>query len=131
MEGVRFTQVVAAQPEGADGCLVRFSDINDAEMAQQLVGCTVLLEGDPPEGAQQDDALEVLRGFEVVDEVLGPVGVVESVDAGPDRFQPLMHVRRSHSAEDALIPLVEDLIVRIDEQEERIHMRLPSGLLDI
>ena len=48
----------------------------------------------------------------------------------PSATQPLLTVRRAEGGE-ALIPLVDEFIVDVDEDGRRIDVSLPAGLLDL
>ncbi len=126
----RFASVDAFEEDGPDGCIAVLGGVADRSAAELLSGCMVLLEGEAPEEEGDTVPFSGIVGFIVEDADAGEVGVVEAVDAGPDRVQPLITVARTN-APSALIPLVDDLIVSIDEARQCLIMRLPSGLLDI
>lgn len=126
----RFASVDALEGDAAGGCIAVFEGVADRSVAERLSGCTVLLKGEAPEEEMASAPFSSIQGFVVEDVSAGEVGVVEAVDAGPDRVQPLITVARE-GAPSALIPLVDELIVRVDEEGQRLIMQLPAGLLDI
>ena len=67
-------------------------------------------------------------GWSVHDERAGYVG--EVVEVAERATQPLLTVRRAEGGE-ALIPLVDEFIVDVDEDDRRIDVSLPAGLLDL
>lgn len=126
----RFALVDAFEGDAADGCIAVFDGVACRSAAELLSGCRVLLKGEAPGDEAEDIPFSGIEGFTVEDADTGEVGVVEAVDAGPDRVQPLITVARE-GAPSALIPLVDELIVDVDEEGQRLIMRLPAGLLDI
>lgn len=126
----RFASVDAFEEVCPDGCVAVFSGVADRSAAELLLGCTVLLEGEALEEEGGGAPFSGIVGFTVEDADAGEVGVVDAVDAGPDRVQPLLTVARA-GAPSALIPLADDLIISIDEARQRLIMQLPAGLLDI
>ena len=54
----------------------------------------------------------------------------EVVEVAERATQPLLTVRRAEGGE-ALIPLVDEFIVEVDEDGRRIDVSLPAGLLDL
>ena len=77
---------------------------------------------------EEAEALPAWEGWSVHDERAGYVG--EVVEVAERATQPLLTVRRLEGGE-ALIPLVDEFIVGIDEGGRRIDVSLPAGLLDL
>ena len=59
----------------------------------------------------------------------GFVGVVESVVENPGQF--LLSVAPADGGGPVLVPLVDALVVGLDEDARRIDVDLPDGLLDL
>ena len=74
------------------------------------------------------ELLPAWEGWSVHDECAGYVG--EVVEVAERATQPLLTVRRAEGGE-ALIPLVDEFIVEVDEDGRRIDVSLPAGLLDL
>lgn len=83
---------------------------------------------DLPESALAAEA-DGLEGFEVRDARAGFVGVVESVVENPGQF--LLSVAPADGGRRVLVPLVDALVVGLDEDARRIDVDLPDGLLDL
>ena len=77
---------------------------------------------------EEAEALPAWEGWSVHDECAGYVG--EVVEVAERATQPLLTVRRAEGGE-ALIPLVDEFIVDVDEDGRRIDVSLPAGLLDL
>jgi 16S rRNA processing protein RimM len=107
---------------------LRIENIETADQAKQLVGCTCWL----PLTALP--ALEGNRfyfheipGFEVVDEREGRIGIAEEVI---DRMmQPVLRV--TDEALEYFIPLAEGVVTKLNRETKTLHVICPDGLLNI
>ncbi len=125
------TLTVREASERADNeALVFFEEIADLSAAELLAGCELLAREDEVDLSVLEDAEELpaWEGWEVHDGVAGLVG--EVVEVAERATQPLLTVRRPEGGE-ALIPLVDEFIVDVDEAARRIDVALPTGLLDL
>lgn len=130
IDAPRYVRVESLRVRDDYEAVVFFDQVKDASVAEALVGCHCLARR-----AEIDlDALEEEAdypswdGWRVFDEEAGFVGEVSHIEDRP--LQPLLVVNREGKSE-ALIPLVEDFIVEIDEDEQTILMSLAPGLLDL
>lgn len=130
LDAPRNVTVESLQMRGDSEALVFFEEVTDADVAEALVGCHCLARRNEVELSDFEDARGFLswEGWRVFDAAEGYVGIVSAIDDRP--YQPLLVVARE-GASDALIPLVEDFLVSVDEEEKRIDMKLASGLLDL
>ena len=109
-----------------DNALVKFVDIDTQERAAELTGCDVYFER---ERAEQDEDAELsfaqIVGFEIVDETSDKsVGKIAFVDDSTDNTL--------FELEDGmLIPVAEEWIKEIDNNNKKIIMALPEGLIDL
>ncbi len=113
-------------PKG--GFVVAFDTVRDVDAAEALVGCFCLARRDD----LPDDVLELqeggIEGFSVVDEVAGLLGVAVAINEMPG--QHLLEVARPDGTT-VLIPVVDEFVVGVDEEERCIHVSVPSGLLEL
>ena len=110
--------------------LVFFDEVSDLSSAELLAGCELLAREEDIDASvlEEAEALPAWEGWSVHDERAGYVG--EVVEVAERATQPLLTVRRPEGGE-ALIPLVDEFIVGIDEGGRRIDVSLPAGLLDL
>ncbi len=111
----------------ADTALVYFAGIEDLETAELLVGkhCIVRTADIPEELlAAQIDFLD----YAVVDTQHGALGVLTDVITNP--AQSILVVSRAGKA-DILIPLVDEFVVDIEDELERIVVSIPQSLIDL
>ena len=115
---------IAGVRTGPKGPLVRLSDIDSSAKAHEIVGRWLLGRGVEPEAT---DVSDVLIGMRVHDRVRGDIGVVTDVivtgandvlvvDDGP--FGQV------------LVPVIEDVILGIDEASRVVDVALLDGLID-
>lgn len=106
--------------------LVKFEDIDTQERAAELTGCEVFF---PRALAEADEGADLsfaqIVGFEIHDETTGKfVGIIDSVDTSTDNV--LFELE-----DGTLIPVAEEWIKDIDNNNKKITMTLPEGLIDL
>ncbi len=115
--------------EGVSGnaSVIKLADIDKEEDVKTLTGQPILLESNK---VKQSFVFSWnhLRGFTVKDTDLFFEGIIEQIELYPQG--PMMLVKttigKSH-----LIPIVEEWIVRIEEEKKEIFMKLPEGLTEL
>lgn len=110
--------------------LVFFNEVEDAHTAEMLVGCHCLV---PKTDVEEEMlALEQLlvswEGWRAIDEQAGFEGEVVSVEDRP--AQSLLVLRRVDGSE-AYVPLVDEFVAEVDEDERCIYLTCPAGLFDL
>jgi 16S rRNA processing protein RimM len=65
--------------------------------------------------------------YQVEDEVLGTLGTVKEVYSTGAQ-DVLIMIYKGH---EVLIPLLDEIIPKVDKQAKVVHSRLPDGLLDV
>lgn len=115
--------------EGSQGKhLVYFEDITNRNDAEQLEGHFCLVrKADLPAGYDAAEGFDVVD-YSVVDEDLGPLGVVVRIEENP--AHPLLVVS-AEGDHDVLIPVVDEFIVSVDDDTQQIRVHIPAGLLDL
>lgn len=108
--------------------IVKFKSINNQEDADRIKNTEVYI----PESIVKanDDGgvyLHELIGFTVVDNQLGEVGTVETVN--DNSAQTLLIVKQDFT--EHIIPYVDAFIEKVDTSNKIIHTHLPEGLLDM
>ena len=98
--------------------------VRDFEEAKSISGNALYL---PLERVQEEEQEISLVGFSVFDATENEIGPVVDVQELPQQI--ILFVE--HKGQRQMIPLVEDFIVYISQEEQRIVLDLPEGLLDI
>jgi 16S rRNA processing protein RimM len=68
-----------------------------------------------------------IRGFRVVDAIHGELGVVEDILELP--AQPLIRIKTGKK--EILVPLVDEVIIKVDRARKVLAIRAPEGLIAI
>ena len=119
---VRAARITAVRP-GPKGPLFAFTGVADISTADALRGRNVLVRSaDVPEVPEEFDPV----GLRVVDETRGLLGVIEDVivTGANDVWMiqgPFGQV---------LVPVIDDVVLSIDEDEGEVRVRLLPGLID-
>jgi len=110
--------------------VVFFEQVKDASIAEALLGCHCLARRSEIdlESFEEESDYPSWDGWKVYDEKAGYVGEISHIEERP--LQPLLVVSRTERPE-ALIPLVDEFIVEINEEEQVLYMDLAPGLLDL
>ncbi|MDA3937670.1 MAG: ribosome maturation factor RimM [Actinomycetota bacterium] len=117
---------VTAVRQGPKGPLVTFADIRDIDAASALRGSTIMARPqDLPDEFMQAPFDPI--GFEVTDVEHGLIGtLVEEIVTGAND----VWVVEGAQFGQVLIPVIDECILDIDEDESVIHVKLLPGLLD-
>lgn len=143
LDAPRRAHVTSAVPLDDHSFAVTFDVVEDIDVAEVLVGCHCLVRrAELPAGAL-DVRPDAWEGWHVFDASAGFVGEVLGMMELPG--QTLLEVapgaepaaaEESGAASETsertiLIPLVDEFIVSVDEDECRIDVDVPSGLLEL
>lgn len=100
--------------------------IGSQEKAKQFVGCRLFTEKENIEISEEGFHLEMLKGFTLLDKTIGQIGpVLFTENFGGNMVLTVKYLNR-----EVMVPINEDLIVRIDREQLILVMDLPVGLLD-
>lgn len=116
---------------GRSGALVRFSDIDTSQRAEEFVGQEVYVRALEEEPSGDELYFEDLEGYTaVISEEGGATSIKGLISAYVDNeLNPLFAVETA-SAE-ILIPASEDFIEAVDVKKREVVFSLPEGLLGL
>jgi 16S rRNA processing protein RimM len=111
----------------AQKAIFKFEEVDSLEQATGLTGLELFLplSALPPLEGNAFYYHELV-GLRLIDETAGEVGIIGEVVSGQ---QDLLIVDRQGI--EILVPLHDELIVKLDREKQELHMQLPDGLLDI
>ena len=110
--------------KGTFGYFIKLCRISDEKLAKTLCGKEIFYDKEIDfDTDNQEFQLIFLKGYKIVDEIIGEIGVVDDIDESTINT---LFVVGEH-----LIPLAEDFILNIDSKKKIIFTRLPEGLLDL
>lgn len=107
---------------------VKFEDVDSEGDADALLGKAVYLPLDllPKLEGNKFYYHEVI-GFKIEDKRLGNVGIIVAIN--DSAAQPLFEVKKGYT--EILIPMIDQFIVQVDRENEKIVMDLPEGLIEM
>ena len=107
---------------------VSIEEVDSEHQANELIGKSVYLPLDQLPSLNDDQFYyHEIIGFEIVDSTLGPVGTI--INVNDTNSQVLLEV--DHMNKKILIPLVDEIIHKIDKEKKQIHLFIPNGLLNL
>jgi 16S rRNA processing protein RimM len=112
---------------GADILKLKFDGYNSSDRVIEFVGCKVYLTT-PPAIGENNEEMRTLTGYAVLNSSKVSLGTVDEVIENPGQW--LLSVV-STSNKTILIPLHEDLILKIDNRKKFLIMEIPDGLTEI
>ncbi|MGV8082672.1 MAG: ribosome maturation factor RimM [Coriobacteriia bacterium] len=122
---VRSARIVSVR-QGSRGPLVRFDAVGDITLAASLRGAQVLArEDDLPVPLEPTDEEADVIGYQVYDDRHGLLGeVTEIIYTGANDVWVI-----EGPLGEVLVPVIDEVVVGVDEDAERIDVRLLPGLL--
>ena len=106
---------------------IKFNEVNDDIYANQLISKNVFIESNDhiDENTETSVYSEIIN-FKVFDkeEKIGEV-----ININENLPQPVFEV--NYKSKTVMVPIHEDLIIKIDKENKNIFLRIPDGLLDI
>ena len=112
---------------GNSRALVRLTDIENFEDAAELEGRRIFSKsGNVGDGQYEEGDFSFLEGWALYndDEKVGLIGAFNDIPGNP-----CLEVETEKGA--VMIPLHEDFILEIDEENDALYMSLPDGLFNL
>ncbi len=111
-----------------DKATIKLEDVHDIEAASALTGKDIFLPLELlPELTGNKFYYHEIINFTIIDEEFGTIGELANVLEYPN--QTLMQI--FHDSKEVLIPIIDELIIKVDRQNKQIIVRAPEGLIDL
>ncbi len=108
--------------------LARFEDINTISEAGKIKGCPLYLpDSFLPALEDQQFYFHEVVGFDVIDQKEGEIGKVARFYEYPNQ----VFLAVDYSGNEVLIPVNDQIIVRVDKERSTLEVNLPVGLLNL
>ncbi len=107
-----------------NGMILVLEEVTSVEKAKSMLGKAVFIDSGLIE-EQEEDFNWI--GFEVIDKIHGSIGTIAGVS--DNGHQVLLNI--PYKGKEVLLPLVEDFIEKIDEQDRKLFFNAPEGLIDV
>jgi len=106
--------------------ILHFDDSDSVEQSKKLVSREVFVE-ESVLAKVVDDSPLLWIGFEVIDAHVGSLGPIEDIYQTAQQW--LATVR--YKDQEALLPIIEQTLQRVDLKQKKVFLELPDGLLEI
>ncbi|RBL94020.1 ribosome maturation factor RimM [Chitinophaga flava] len=106
---------------------IHLEGIDTKEAAQKLMPGQVYLQEDDFKAQTASSAPLALLGFTVEDAHHGTLGTVEEVIEMPMQVLIKVHIQ----GKEALLPVNEQSLVKVDRKNQVVHLDLPEGLVEL
>jgi 16S rRNA processing protein RimM len=111
-----------------DKAIVKFEGINRIEEAQPLVRKTLYLSLDQLDELSDDQFYyHEIIGYQIVDEHLGPLGLIKTIYNQP--HQDL--IAMEYKEKEILIPISHEHVLKANHEKKELSVKLPDGLIDV
>ena len=107
--------------------IVKFEDVNDDKAAKELLTKKVFVERHHMAETDVESSWIDVIGYVAVDSIAGNLGVIEGIEEYPQQWLARCIVK----GKEVLIPLNEDTVTEIDDEQKTVYLDLPEGLLDL
>jgi len=118
-EGLRF--------KSGEAVIANLEWIDSDKKAKELCGLSVFVYQDEVVEFEDELSPNALVGYQLFDETLGLIGEITEVND----FSGNVLLSVVYHGKEAMVPLNEDLIVRLNEELREIELRIPDGLFDL
>lgn len=119
-----FVSKIKSEQEGE--IVLHFEDTDSPEAARLLVGKEVFADEAVLATAGQDSPL-LWIGFEAIDEKTGSLGPVEDIYQTAQQWLATVRI----NGKEALLPLIEQTLKKVDIKNRKLFLDMPDGLLDV
>lgn len=126
LKGPRLLTVASIEESGGI-YVVSFDEIDSIDVAEELVGHSLLVEESTIDQEMLEDYEEPITGFCVLDVEFGDLGQI--VDVVSTDFQDTLVIEGQYGS--VLIPYVEQFVNLVDYDAERVEVAIPRGLLEL
>lgn len=118
-DGLRF--------KSGESVIVRLDWVDSDKKAKALCGLSVYVDQNDVFLSEDELSTNALVGYQLYDETLGLIGEITDVND----YSGNLLLSVDYEGREVLIPLNEELMVRLDEDLQEIELRIPEGLFHL
>lgn len=107
--------------------IVKLEDINDEASARRFIKLEVFIEQKKRKSKSEIISVQDLINYHLIDSTFGDLGPIIRIDEFPQQEIAVCIVKEK----EVLIPINNDFIDSIDDENRLINMSLPEGLIDV
>ncbi|MDE7402607.1 MAG: ribosome maturation factor RimM [Muribaculaceae bacterium] len=119
------------RPKGSESYLIKLKGVDSCEEAQKLVNKTIYVLRKDIVDYYDDENLEFaddFEGYTIIDSNLGEIGEIVEVD---DSTANVLFLVRDKSDNTLYIPVADEFIDEIDDDNHIVRTTLPDGLVNL
>lgn len=121
--------LVSSVKEHASGNIIlKFDGYDSSEVMTEFTGCRIFISHEKIKDKKEIPAQAILTGFRLYDRSKNYIGLVQKVMSLPMQYMLVLH---DDEGNELLIPINEDWLIEMDEDEKTIIMDLPDGIIQI
>tara|TARA_B100001245_G_scaffold187835_1_gene145946 strand:- start:212 stop:724 length:513 start_codon:yes stop_codon:yes gene_type:complete len=106
---------------------IKFNEVNDDAYANQLISKSVFIKSnDYPDLKKETNIYSAIINFSAFN---NEAKIGEIININENLPQPVFEI--NYKSKIVMVPIHEDLIIKIDKENKNIFLRIPNGLLDI
>ena len=106
---------------------IKFNEVNDDAYANQLISKSVFIKSnDYPDLKKETNIYSAIINFSAFN---NEAKIGEIININENLPQPVFEI--NYKSKIGMVPIHEDLIIKIDKENKNIFLRIPDGLLDI
>ncbi len=118
--------IQSATAKTSEETLLKIEDTDSKEKAHRFIKKNVWLTQQDFEKIAEKNTPIALLGYTIVEEGRH-LGIVEEIIEQPHQVL----LKTSIEAVEVLLPVHENTLVKIDNKQRQVHLKLPEGLLDV
>lgn len=111
----------------SESVYIKLEGIDTKEAAHKLMPAQVFLQEDDFKQQTASSAPLALLGYAVEDQQYGPLGTIEEVIEMPMQVLVKVFIK----GKEALLPVNEQSLVKVDKKNQTVHLNLPDGLIEL
>lgn len=112
--------------EFADEIIIKLGGIDTIEQANNLIGKLLLLPSKQVKNSKNTDDWDLV-GYQMIDQKQGELGTI--VEVIENTYQSLAML--NFQGRELLVPLVEEIVLEINDTKKEVFVDLPDGLLTL
>jgi 16S rRNA processing protein RimM len=116
--------IVEFHEHSAKSSVLQLEDVNDSDEASQLTGCNIYFEISETELTENPSKSVI--GFEVIDEVFGPIGTIKDILELPQ--QQILQI--FFKEKEILLPYIKEFVIKTDFKNRILKIHAPEGLIE-
>ncbi|MFN7454080.1 MAG: ribosome maturation factor RimM [Pseudobdellovibrionaceae bacterium] len=127
IQNLKKTYAVKSSKPHKDGYIFKFEGVDNRNQSEALKGQLLAVPEDTFESEEGETIfLEEILGFEVIDQNLGLLGEIKGFGDNGAHDLLLIEIKGRPFE----IPFVEEFVVDIDYDLQKVHLKLPEGLIE-